>query len=414
MRKLPKMFPAALRPHSTPLALLALTLLALSVPPGLAAQTNGKTDKQEAPAQEQAFAAALQVEKAFTKVAERAFPSIVTVTSYERVAESSKVKQKHEDWMAGRLTNDYPGYKKVRVTSGFFINDKGHVICCRHGILKGDGKLADLVSVETQDQNHTICTILGSEPTLNLGVLRLDVFSQKVPPRYQPIKLGNSASVRPGLWAIGAGDPDGPEKFYGVGIFTSVPDRDCYQEQLGATYMQAAMKVHDKAYGGPILNIKGEVMGMLSPRLANPAMFDPMPYNGIEFALPINIVQNLYTAIIKKGSHRSPWIGIAVMSRPEIVREKGPKAYKAMAKPKGASIMIENVFNPSPAYAAGVRPGDWMLSLGVNKIGSPFDFQRHLYLAGIDTEVTFGMWRDGKEYEVKLKVEPRPKNASFR
>jgi len=363
---------------------------------------------------QQVMTAALDLERAFTKIADDAFQSIVTVTCYERVAASSEVKQKHEDWMTGRLTNDYPGYKKVRITSGFLINDEGHVVCCRHGILKQDGTLADLVSVETQDQNHTICTVLGSEPTLNLGVLRLDVFSKTVPPRYRPIKLGNSAYVRPGQWAIGAGDPDGPQKFYGVGLFTSVPDRDCYQEQLGATYMQAAMKVHDQAYGGPLLNIRGEVMGMLSPRLANPMMLDPIPYNGIEFALPINIVQNLYTAIIKKGSHRSPWIGVAVMSRPEIVREQGAAAYKELAKPKGASIMIENVFNPSPAYEAGVRPGDWMLNLGVNKIGSPFDFQRHLYLAGIDAKVKFKMWRDGEEFEVELLVEPRPKSASFR
>lgn len=391
-----------------------LSATALALLPHLPAQTGEETPAETSSATPPAFAAALQVEQAFTKVAEDAFQSIVTVTCYERVAESSKVVQKHEDWMTGRLTNDYPGYRKVCVTSGFFINDEGHVVCCRHGLLKPDGELADLVSVETQDQNHTICTILGSEPTLNLGVLRLDVFSKKVPPRYRPIQLGNSAAVRPGLWAIGAGDPDGPEKFYGVGLFTSVPDRDCYQEQLGATYMQAALKVHEKAYGGPILNIRGEVMGMLTPRLVDPTKLEQLPFNGIEFALPINIVQNLYKAIIKKGSHRSPWIGVAVMSRPEIVREQGATAYKAMAKPKGASIMIENVFQPSPAYDAGVRPGDWMLTLGVNKIGSPFDFQRHLYLAGIDAEVTFGMWRDGQEYEVTLKVDPRPKHASFR
>ena len=70
------------------------------------------------------------------------------MTCYERVAASSEVKQKHEDWMTGRLTNEYPGYKKVRITSGFLINKAGHVICCRHGILKQDGALADLIAAK--------------------------------------------------------------------------------------------------------------------------------------------------------------------------------------------------------------------------------------------------------------------------
>ena len=109
------------------------------------------------------------------------------------------------------------------MTSGVVINDEGHIICCRHGILKPDGSLCDLVSVESQDQQHTICDVLGSEPTLNFAVLRLAVFNEKLPPNCVPAKLGNSSTVRPGLWAIGVGDPDGPEMFYGVGTFTSIP-----------------------------------------------------------------------------------------------------------------------------------------------------------------------------------------------
>ena len=129
--------------------------------------------------------------------------------------------------------------------------------------------------------------------------------------------------------------------------------------------------------------------------------------------MPTNIVMNLHTAIIKAGSHRSPWIGVAVMSRPELIRERGAEAFKALAKPR-FGIMIENVFDPSPANANDIRPGDWMMQLNQNPIRTPLEFQKYIYLAGIGGEATFKMWRDGVERDVVLKIEPRPADATFR
>jgi serine protease Do len=385
--------------------ILAATVAALSLVGGAAAQATPKPSGR-------GLAIALELENHFAGLADKIFPSIVTVTSYLDPPAAEK-KRLVGAWFLGGRKDKYPGYRKLAITSGIMMSKAGYILTCRHGLLKKNGELCDMVSVETQDQRHTICKVIGTEPTLNMAVIKLDVYSGKAPPLIVPAKLGNSALVRPGLWAIGCGDPTGPLRFYAVGNFTAVPKRDCYQEQLTATYMQAAMKVHPQAYGGPILNSRGEVVGMLCPRFPKPDVMKPLPHQGIELALPSNTFQGLYKALIEAKSFKSPWIGIAVMSRPELIRERGADAFEKLAKPRHG-IYIENVFQPSPAFAKGIRPGDFLVQFGENTIRTPLDFQKFLYLAGIGAKVKLKMWSKGKEQILELDVKPRPANAKTR
>lgn len=387
------------------LLLVFATCTILSASPGAA-----QDDAAAVP--DPGLAAALALEQTFAGIAERTFDSVVTITAYERDPETASEERRNANWVLDRLSNDYPGYRKIRVTSGVVVNERRHVIACRHGILADDGSPCDLVSVETADRQHTICEVLGSEPTLNFCVLELAAFDAGAPPRCKPAKLGDSTKMRAGTWAIGAGDPDGPQRFFGVGTFTSVPDRECYQEQLTATYLQAAMTVHPEAYGGPLLDVRGEVLGILCPRFA-PGTLEPLPQQGIVFALPIHIVSNLHAAVVAQPSHRSPWLGVAVTSRPELIRDRGPDAFRQLAKPRHG-ILIENVFDPSPAHAGGIGPGDWLVQIDADPIRTPLEFQKCLYLAGLGREVTLHVWRDGVERAVKLTIEPRPADASFR
>ncbi len=106
-------------------------------------------------------------------------------------------------------------------------------------------------------------------------------------------------------------------------------------------------------------------------------------------------------------SHRSPWLGISVLE-PALVRRR-PEAASVTIPPTG--VYIDDVFDPSPASRAGVRPGDFLLALSGHELRSVGDFQTWLYELGIGTEVKLRLLRDGAPLEIVASIEVRPESA---
>ena len=378
----------------------------------------------EAPDEEQPLPGleiALQLESAYVALAERIFPSIVTVRAFERVSSSALPLDAPKTGWIQQFDENYPGYRCIGAASGVILTADGDILTNRASLLKANGRPADLVDVETVDNRLTICRVLGMEPTLNLAVLQLDVYSSDNPPSFSPIRMGNSFPMSPGNIVVAVGDPLGPEKFFGVGVIAATPNRECYQEQLSSTYLQAAMSIHPGAYGGALVNLRGEFVGMLAPRahpadapgLDAPEQLGAPVESGLGFALPSNIIQGLYGTIKRNQSFRSPWLGYAVMSMAELRKQLGTDAAAELVRPP-AGIYIENVFEPSPAAAAGVQAGDFLTKFNGIAIYSPLDFQKQLYLAGIGSQVPVEFFRNGESYTRELVIEARPANATTR
>jgi len=126
------------------------------------------------------------------------------------------------------------------------------------------------------------------------------------------------------------------------------------------------------------------------------------------YVLPINLVLNLYEALKVAHCTRSPWLGISVLELDRVAAVRDP------AKPALPvhGVGIDDVFVPSPAAAAGVRTGDFLVELGGHAIQSVADFQKWLYVLGIGAEVELGLLRDGRPLRVTVTIEPRPAEAS--
>ena len=381
----------------------------------LAPTTFAQNPKGDEASVDAGLAGAQALQRRFAAIAKATSTSVVTVAAYVRdpAAEPAKKDGSRQAWVNSALDDGYPGFKRIGVGSGVFVSKDGEILTGRHILLTPEGKLADLIDVKTADSRHTICSFVGAEPTLNLAIIKLQVYAKGRMPRFVPVKFGNSAALEPGHWTFAIGDPVGPERVFTAGVLSAQPHRDCYQEQLTATYLQSSMTIHPEAYGGALVNLKGEFVGLLAPRHARSGTRDLGPRYGIEFALPSNIVVGLYKAIRQKRSMKSPWVGWSVMSRSELRRELGPKPFNAMEKPS-TGIFIESTFDPSPAHVRGVRRGDFLLSFNGVRIHTPVEFQRELYLAGIGAEIEVELWQKGEKKKLKLKIEERPKNAITR
>ena len=396
---------------------IARTLPLLAVLPVATAQATPAPSP--APAADAGRQAAALLQQGFTAVARDVFPSVVTVRTFVRSDGSQKapVDAAAPRWIAPAGTPEYPGFQPLGAGSGFFVDADGDVLTCLHPFQRADGTLADLVDVETQDGSVVISELVGSEPTLDLAIVHCMVFPNWRVPEIKALRFGDSDAVQCGQWALGFGDPPGPEKALGVGVVVARPSRDCYQELLTSAFLQTSLQLSPQAYGGPLVDLDGAVIGILCPlrtsTTGGPIDSQKGEHQGPVFALPSKILASIYPSIRKNRSFQSPWLGFSVMSRSEIAVKKGVAAFNAMKKPRHG-ILIENVFQPSPAAAAGVQPGDFLTDFDGKGIFAPTDFQRLLYLAGVGKQVKCEFFRDGQSFTATLAIEKRPPEAVTR
>lgn len=375
----------------------------------------------------------LDLESVFTSIAARIEPGVVAIQTFAHDpawhAEESAAWEARRGWQ--ETENDdlrWRDHRPVGHASGFLIDGDGYLLTTRSGLLDpGTGELAELVDVEIGSTFHEPARIVAVEPTLDLAVLR--VVTQV---DLHPLPLGNSGTLRPGQWALAFGDPEGPEKTLVVSHIAYEPHRDCYQDELSATFVQISDRVPAGAFGGPIVDLRGQVIAMstagatavlsasgaaptgagaaASAAVSGTAPSTPAatPGPGSGYGLPINLATAIYKSLLFRASRESPWLGISVLSLTHEVRARQEEPLPQ------TGIYIDNVFAPSPAARAGVQVGDVLVRMGGHRILTPFDFQRWLYWTGPGGDVTLELVRDGVPITVPVILEVRPPEATTR
>jgi serine protease Do len=354
---------------------------------------------------------ALQLQDAFADVAEQSAPGVVGITGFVRdVGGQAPAPRSDGGWRAGSLEERlYPGFRRARSGSGFIVSGEGHILTAHRLLVDDAGRLVDAVDVELHEGPRRIARIVGTEPTIDLAVLQLEDFRRTGVPELHPVRIGDSDAVRVGHWAIALGNPPGPGTTFAVGTVSSRPDRQCYQEERSATLLRASLGVSAGAYGGPLLNIEGEVVGMM---ISGPgADLAPLvaPSAPLDFALPINLAMAIYEPLKVKESRRSPWLGFSVLELRTARRLRSGSSGGAGLPASG--VYIDDVFAPSPAAAADIRIGDTLISIDGNRLGSVGAFQKWLYLSGIGRTIRLEIFRDGKTIQKRVTVEERPEAA---
>ena len=344
--------------------------------------------------------AALSLEESFSRAADRILPSIVAINTYARG--KARRRPSETGWrVAGQKRN--PHHRLLLSRTGFVVSDEGFILTSHHGVLDPDTrKPAEIIEVELADRSFAHARFIGAEPNLDLAVIKLDLDR---PVSAAPI--ARDATLRTGSWAIAVGDPPGPERTFAAQPIASPPQRECYQEELTATLIQASMHVPPESWGGPWVNLRGDVIGIGLPRRQD--LLAGSAPSGAAFALPIDLAMNLYEPLIVRESAKSPWLGISVLEAPRAWRTT-----QREARLTDRGVLIDDIFDPSPAASAGLRVGDVLTRLGNEPVTSVASFQRQLYLNGIDAPVTLEFWRNGERSTAKAIIRQRPDRATVR
>ncbi len=275
--------------------------------------------------------------------------------------------------------------------SGFILSSDGYILTNNHVV-----ENATKIEVTLENDQKYIAKLVGSDPEIDVALLKIE---PKSPLSVLP--LGDSDKLRVGEWVIAIGHPFHLKQTVTVGV-VSAKELTYYQLTSDlplASFIQTDAAINFGNSGGPLLNARGEVVGM------NTAIYRQNLAEGMGFAIPINLVKSILEQLKIKGKVSRGYLGVVISS---INEEK--KDYYKLESMKGA--FVERVEPGLPADKAGIKVGDIIISVDEIEIKD----NSHLLsiiankLAG--EKVTIGIIREGKKKSFKVVLGEREKLMS--
>src|ERR1700722_8879271 len=393
--------------------LLSLSLLLVTLAIGIVIGTLMNTGVHAARGQASPDASplvvpdAVQLGNEFTKLAKKLEPSVVYITAdyTPKVTENPHGRGQEEEAQPGEGENNGNGdgldlfkkffrngpsggdlpqkaFKQEQSGTGFVVDKNGYIITNHHVIAKVDHIKVKLHGDDTTEYR---ARVVGIDPETDLAVIKIDPRSPLV-----PVNIGNSDAVQVGDWAVAIGSPFGLEASVTAGIVSAL-SRDIGTLQL-QRFIQTDAAINPGNSGGPLLNIRGEVIGvntMIATQSGG--------YQGIGFALPMNMVARVYNDIIKSGKVTRGSIGIEWSKA-----DDKPELFKALGT--NAGVLISKVQKNGPADKAGLKADDIIIAMNTKPVKNGEDLVSRVSETPINASINVTVDRDGKHMDFNLTV----------
>jgi serine protease Do len=262
------------------------------------------------------------------------------------------------------------------VGSGFIVSSDGLILTNAH-VVKG----ATLVTVKLTDRREFTAKVLGSDPKTDVAVIRID--AKNLP----TVALGTAGSPSVGSWVLAIGSPFGFENSVTAGV-VSATGRSLPGDSA-VPFIQTDAAVNPGNSGGPLLDARGQVIGINSQIYSSTG-----GYEGISFAIPIDVALRVKDEIVKTGHVQHARLGVTVQE----VNQTLADSFK-LDRPAGA--LVSSVDPSGPAARAGLKSGDVLLGVDGHAIVSSGDLPALISQDLPGQVVSLDLWRDGHRSEVK-------------
>ena len=263
--------------------------------------------------------------------------------------------------------------------SGFIIGNDGFVLTNAHVVEK-----ADAVTVTLLDKREFKAKVIGSDKRTDIAVLKIDATG------LPKVNIGSSEKLRVGEWVLAVGSPFGLTNTVTAGI-VSAKGRDEI-DTGGIAFIQTDVAVNPGNSGGPLFNLRGEVVGINSQILSRSG-----GYQGISFAIPIDDAIRVSDQIIKTGKVSRGRLGVLIGN---LTREMA----EALGLPRAGGATVQNVEKDSPAEKAGMQAGDVILKVDGHAVESSAEVTRLIGNSKPGSKVTLSIWRNGTAREVPVSI----------
>lgn len=274
---------------------------------------------------------------------------------------------------------------RVSGGSGFIISKDGYILTNRH-VIQG----ADKVTVTLKDRRELDAEIIGEDEASDVAVLKVEAKNLPV------LAVGSAEALEIGEWVMAIGSPLSFDHSVTKGII-SAKGRTMGAQQY-VPYLQSDVPINRGNSGGPLINMKGEVVGINTLIVSNTG-----GYMGISFSIPIEVAMNVANQLKTNKVVKRGFLGVGYEDVNQDMAD-----YLGMDKPRGA--LINNVSEGSAAAKAGIEVGDVIVEFNGKAINSRVDLPPVVGMTPPETEVSLNVFRDGKIKTLQASLDARQDN----
>ncbi len=278
-------------------------------------------------------------------------------------------------------------FRQHGLGSGFIISGDGYIVTNNHVIDK-----AQDIQVILADGEKYKAKVIGKDSKTDLALLKI-----KPKEKLQAVTFGDSDKLRIGDWVIAVGNPFGLGHTVTAGIVSAkgrVLGLGNYDD-----FIQTDAPINPGNSGGPLFNLQGQVVGVNTAIVAGG--------QGIGFAIPINMAQNVVGQIKDKGRVVRGWLGVLIQNiTPEIAEGMNIK------QTKGA--LVSSVTPGGPAEKAGIKRGDIIVEFNGHEVEKVVDLTSMVVVTPPGTQVQLKVIRDGREKDITVKLGELPEKTAVK
>lgn len=325
----------------------------------------------------------------FTELVEKQGPAVVNISTTQGGARNPLAQQlpnvPEDDpfFEFFRRFTPNPGgpreFQSQSLGSGFIINADGYILTNAHVV-----QSADEITVRLTDKREFKAKVIGSDRRTDIALIKIEATGLPV------VKFGDPAKLKVGEWVVAIGSPFGFDNTVTKGI-VSAKGRSLPQENF-VPFIQTDVAVNPGNSGGPLFNMRGEVVGINSQIYSRTGGF-----MGLSFAIPIDVANDIAQQLRTAGKITRGRIGVVIQP---VTKELADGF--GLSKPQGA--LVNSVEKGGPADKGGIEAGDVILRFDGKPITASEDLPRIVGGTRPGSKATAQIWRNKASRDVQLVV----------
>jgi Do/DeqQ family serine protease len=324
------------------------------------------------------------LDEEYTELVQAVIPSVVSITTERRLPPQGPGLH---DLLESLRNNRLPGPQdqvQTSLGSGVIVSREGHIITNHHVIAE-----KDKIEVQLTDGRVFPAQLIASDEQTDIAIVKINA------DKIEPLPLGDSDATRVGQMVFAVGNPFGLQESVTRGII-SAKGRRAVQDS-GVEFLQTDAAVNQGNSGGPLINLRGEIIGINSTIAAS----KQGAWIGISFAIPSNIAKHALESVLKTGRIVRNYLGVKMV-------DNTLEYARALSLPDAEGVIVYDVIVGSPAEKAGLQPGDVIRSVNGHPVHDKFMVRSRIAEAELHDKVPLTLIRDGHAQTATVEIEEAP------
>lgn len=322
----------------------------------------------------------------YTRLVHAVVPSVVSITTSRKVqAPGDQITDPFDFYFRNNRPRRPQDRTQFSLGSGVIVSKEGHILTNHHVIAN-----MEKIEVQLPDGRTEPAQLIGTDEQTDVAVLKIEAHN------IDPLPLGDSDQVQPGQLVFAVGNPFGLQETVTQGIISAKGRRAVADS--GVEFLQTDAAVNQGNSGGPLLNVRGEIIGI------NSAIFstsDDGAWLGISFAIPSNVARRALESVLKTGRIVRGYLGVTMVNiTPEIAQEF------SLTTTEGA--IVADVLPNSPAEKAGLKSRDIIRQFNSYPVKDILGFRSRVAECEIGAKVQLTVLRDNQEITLTTQIAEAP------